>query len=592
MDDRVERQFGEPHAQRLSRGSHKKCALSDNQSKIRRPGRNGAHGTAQTTRVKRPQTFQGSHVPMPAFHKRVDVSGALINLGPEPDLVVEANKGKPSKSGIRCPPRKMKDKARGVKAVPRSSSCRVNRMSRINQLAQPRRRLTRKSLLDMMPVANVGQLMLSYLDPQSVLSVCMTCKELDSLASSNIVWLELWKHKYPKTEVRQAAKGDQIKQMFLYRRNKLIAKGKERIKKIVNDLSRRVGVDNSLSLILEKLELDISVEINNELADLVAFRRKSQQGSKLGFRVHSACPAPNLAAGALKFDMSTVLKVATPGILLLRDLKSIRVRSKWKNNKRRGTEILDCNCSTANLESFVYEQQRVECFPIVHNRSSLFVGVHSEDSSIAFIVINLHHVDVLSGLGIGERTHVPILDDLDPNYGFHGYTCSVSLRSFGQSWWVCNRRDVHAARIASANPSVVRFLLLSPEGCDADVTRHVSIKGRGREEFLQNPELYIRTESFSMLLEQVGVADFCMWDEHGKPFWGFTRVLQAQALEHTDQSFRFEDGGTSSAFTLRYSEMGTGTFTIECSFLQDTLVVKRCYVEIQRSRINYWFGKE
>ncbi|GBG25742.1 F-box only protein 15 [Hondaea fermentalgiana] len=463
-------------------------------------------------------------------------------------------------------------------------------MSRISKLAQPRRRITRRSLLELLPVAHVSFHIFSYLDTASLASISAGCRDLYGLASSDIVWRDRVSAGH-----NAGTMASSLKSQFVQRRRELVARRSAKLKETFRRIQERSGVETCLSRTIERLEVSLTVSINGAVCDLLAFRKRTQQGRKEQFRALGAAPAPNLATGALRFDQAAVLKLAVPPNLSEDQLASLEVTCTTKLKSCGTTRVLawSKNHGTApeRLGSTGFSQ-------ISLGRSAVLFGSLDQAMGprrgVALLVVSVHHLDVLAALGIAGTMHEPITDDLDRNYGMHGYTGAFTIRSLGQTWWSSSFGDLDSRSSIAGGGEFARFPVLDAEHCEGDVTRRIEFKvpGRGRDGETERPSLYFRTETFSGCLDGYVVVDMTLWDEHREAFWAFTRVLPIQTVDaERSQAFNFNDGVHGNGFEVVHEDQEKGRLRIGIAPMHDrATVVKEMDFALRTRAISSWFG--
>jgi len=454
--------------------------------------------------------------------------------------------------------------------------------------------------MDMMPVDNIAVLVFGCLDLKSLGFLRATCKEMLRICSDDTIWKDIWKRNFKETCSISSNQDTRIMDLFFERKSKMELQHCSKLQRMVQTTQSRTGFENSLNALIEKLQVELFVEVNGVPCELMAFRKKSQQGAKQLFRVFSAIPAPNISTGALRFDLSSCLKVQIPLNLSLWDFASLKVlcRSQLiKRNSRRAVTVFEAHPkNTVESRDFEYTAEHGAKFVAVSSQRSSYV-YEVVDNSVSLLIINLNHVDVLMGLQVVPAVHRPIADDLDSRYGLHGFTCNVSLRSFGQNWWSMCFKEVETRD--ELHQRSLTFPLLKHKDCQRDVSRKVIINGP-KGTTLTQPSLYFRTDTFSGYIHDKVIVDLTVWDEKGNVFWSFSKCLTTTACN--DMSFNYDQN--SANFMIRCNEAGVGSFQIECGSILGSsdgsfgisdscadLVVKECHLEILSSRIASQFPR-
>ena len=463
-------------------------------------------------------------------------------------------------------------------------------------LAQPRRRHTRRSLLELLPVASVAEAVLTFLDERSVLRCAATCKGMLELCESDVVWRALWARRLGPGLAPPVA---QVKREVARRARESERGVAARLRGMLERVRSRAGLDHSLHALMEALQPELSVTLDGRRCELLGFRRRRDEVSRVGFSVHGAAPATDVDDGALRFPLSTTLKVLAPGAG-----RSVEVRVRCAKldgagpgGARRAALVLRTTLGAvpSELDEADGHGRRVRSAPCGRASSVLWnsdAGAVESDSPDDLLVLSVHHGDVLAalkvpGLGLAEHTSVP--DDVDRRYGLHGYTCAVALRSLGQTWWSATFRDVltRDALEPCAEGRRLRFPLLASAGGAADVTRCVRLLTRGGAE-AQAPLVYYRTEAFSGEIKDACVLDVALWDEHGELFWGASRATRAAPPPREPGCF---DHDPQRAFRVVCAEPHVARLGLDVTEQAGRLIVSECWLELDAARIARWFAR-
>jgi len=434
-------------------------------------------------------------------------------------------------------------------------------MTRIARLAQPRRLRSRKKtvLIDLIQVVLVH--ICQFLDISSLLKFSCTCKSLDEIVKLDQVW-----------ETQGASAGIHTREAILAARRQKVILQRETISKMVKRIRESVGVNNSLAVLVDKLKVTgFSALLNGTSLELLGFRRKTQQGFKQEFRVHSAVSAPNLAEGVLIFDQACVLKFAIPPGFTVNSLKTLQVRSQSKVKKTPRI------CFEANFERSKLYGYRHEKLCQYHAGRASSVDFIREKEEVSLAIVSLHHVDLLASYRIQTEQSLPIRDDLP--HCLHGFSCSVTLRSFGTSYWSDSFRNLSGKKMGQ----VLHIPILNGNGFFADVSRLLQEDSKTSSDSL---DLYFRSEIFSGNVKAHTIIDFSLWDENDEIFWSFSRTLPVK--ERAEVSFDFQ----GKIFQVSYKQPSFGKFALEFGKMHDIsgTFVKTLDVGIEWSRIENWFA--
>ncbi|XP_049912768.1 F-box only protein 15 isoform X1 [Epinephelus moara] len=146
-------------------------------------------------------------------------------------------------------------------------------------------------------------------------------------------------------------------------------------------------------------------------------------------------------------------------------------------------------------------------------QTGVIIGVWKDQCSVAFVMLTLHFHKLLErstqGSSVGpyvEPMDKPPLDDIDPEYGLHGYqlhivlhdaVCEIMSGSFSQLF--CRRTHIH--------DGLIQLTAIS----GTSLSQHTPLSG--------NIKLSWRCEALQGAVENCCIMSLTLLDEFKKPFW-------------------------------------------------------------------------
>jgi len=131
--------------------------------------------------------------------------------------------------------------------------------------------------------------------------------------------------------------------------------------------------------------------------------------------------------------------------------------------------------------------------------------------------------------------HVPVFDDVDPEYGLHDFHVSVALRSHRRLLWTLDAQKVFWDEQRS-DCNQATFALVDP---DSREPPPAPFKGA--------PKLSWKTSAFSGLVEDVAMIDITIWDERDEMLWLCSTGVAFEAAGHVAEAGvvfdRFDETG-------------------------------------------------
>ncbi|KXJ26872.1 F-box only protein 15 [Exaiptasia diaphana] len=197
-----------------------------------------------------------------------------------------------------------------------------------------------------------------------------------------------------------------------------------------------------------------------------------------------------------------------------------------------------------------------------------------DGGEVAFITACLHYNNLLKRALLGSFSnifqaplHKPVLDDVDSQYGLHGYSAMVELRNHKASYWSHQFRDLNYSNMTS-NCIILRDF---PNGS-----------------FSKKITLPWKTELFRNTLQDVCILDFTILDEHRKPMWCKSSPVKVHQNENPDVNYSSE----GDCFYITYSD-DKGTLRLDLTWNSNEDQTRVVAVEflLLKSFVNQWFGR-
>ncbi|XP_048576565.1 F-box only protein 15 isoform X2 [Nematostella vectensis] len=195
---------------------------------------------------------------------------------------------------------------------------------------------------------------------------------------------------------------------------------------------------------------------------------------------------------------------------------------------------------------------------------------------IAFVTVNLPHHKLARRILLGSSSqvcriapHVPVLDDIDPRYGLHGYTAELMLRTENMTFLEHHFRDLRDGYVTGDE---VIFTSFNNEVC------------RLHGETLWLPW---KTELFKGTLKDSCILDLVFKDEHKKNMWSVSSLVCAKKNSQPDVDYSRE----GEKYIVEYRD-DHGAVFIYYTWDDDRhcIMVDRTQIHINKAFLNMWFG--
>ncbi|XP_067837557.1 F-box only protein 15-like isoform X2 [Heptranchias perlo] len=181
------------------------------------------------------------------------------------------------------------------------------------------------------------------------------------------------------------------------------------------------------------------------------------------------------------------------------------------NGPRRRSLLAEYNLTTLEESSMYIGGDKLVKLQCLY--PGMLLGCWQEDGELAVIVANLHFHQLIEKSTLGSATclyspppHESVLDDVDPEYGLHGYHCHISLHS-GKSSYMSGSFHSLFCRKDYIQNGFLRITVISSK----KESQHSTISGN----------LYFPwdTEFLKGNVQHCCLMDVTVLDEAEKPFW-------------------------------------------------------------------------
>ncbi|XP_055654813.1 F-box only protein 15 isoform X1 [Falco peregrinus] len=423
----------------------------------------------------------------------------------------------------------------------------------------------------------------SYLDAVSLLSVGCVNKHFYHLANDNGIWLKIYSSCFqPKRTIREM-KSEQTETVSLgctvlhdrkpgyWKKEyifKQIAAVKTRVMQLVKPVDSYTGVPCKAKEAIKASGLSWIIVLKDkngkehvmEKADL-SFKDTSV--AILWYGTSWPC-----------LDILSTLKLF--GLMPLLPDQS---RAPRKNGPRRRSFIAEYHLANLTESSVAIGADKlVQLFSL---NPGLLVGVWKDKNEIAFVLVSLHYHQLLERSTLGSATvqydpppSEPVLDDVDPEYGLHGYNMHLDIHG-GSCTYLCEKfRSLFCRRGDVAN-GYLRLTVVSFK----DNTKHLPLIG--------TLGLSWETDVFKGNVKDCCVMDVTLLDEIGKPFWCFSAPVCMELSSKASSLFDY----MGHIYTIDYTD-SEGKVCVELVWLEETkeYFIVNLVLYISTKKVNNWYG--
>ncbi|KAL9975156.1 hypothetical protein ACROYT_G012282 [Oculina patagonica] len=197
-----------------------------------------------------------------------------------------------------------------------------------------------------------------------------------------------------------------------------------------------------------------------------------------------------------------------------------------------------------------------------------------DGGELAFITLCLHHCNLTRRMLLGTHDrafvpppHRPVLDDIDPQHGLHGYRVMIELRNHKATLWGRQYRELYQQYVADS---------------------YVCLGGPGDEHgsFEKRLSLPWKTELFKNILPDMCFLDVTVLHGRNGPFWCVSSPVKIFSNNSPDGDF-------SSEGEKQFIEYSDERGTIRLDFLSikdEQTLVTNVELRILKSFVNLWFN--
>uniref|UniRef100_UPI00398EF6D3 F-box only protein 15 n=1 Tax=Pristiophorus japonicus TaxID=55135 RepID=UPI00398EF6D3 len=249
------------------------------------------------------------------------------------------------------------------------------------------------------------------------------------------------------------------------------------------------------------------------------------------------------------------------------------------NGPRRRSLLAEYNLTTLE-ESSTYiggdKLVKLQClYP------GMLLGFWQEDGELAVIIASLHFHQLIEKCTLGSVTcpyspppHEPVLDDIDPEFGLHGYHCHITLHNGKSSYMSGSFHNLFCRKEYTQN-GFLRITIISSR----KESQHSTISGN----------LYFpwNTEFLKGNIQHCCLMDVTVLDEAEKPFWCVSSPVATQSA--CTSAIRYSYLGDRQTIDYKDSE---GKVHMELMWLEEEqqyyIVNLVLYLSIKK--VNAWFA--
>ncbi|XP_058034099.1 F-box only protein 15 isoform X2 [Ahaetulla prasina] len=239
--------------------------------------------------------------------------------------------------------------------------------------------------------------------------------------------------------------------------------------------------------------------------------------------------------------------------------------------------------SEYKLANMTENAKMIGCDALVelyHINQGFMLGLWKK-GEIAFVMANLHYHQLIERSTFGSATlrhyGAPIKvipDDIDPEYGLHGYQLHIDLQSRGNNYICSTFRSLFCKKDYIRN-GYLRLTVISYK----KEAQHLPLDG--------NIGLSWRTDAFEGIIKSCFIMDLTLLDDSQKPFWCISVPVDMKLSVKTSSFYQF----LGPSYCMDYKD-STGKVYMELIWMEETneYLIVNLVIYLSTQKVNSRFG--
>ncbi|OCT76583.1 hypothetical protein XELAEV_18031786mg, partial [Xenopus laevis] len=218
---------------------------------------------------------------------------------------------------------------------------------------------------------------------------------------------------------------------------------------------------------------------------------------------------------------------------------------------------------------------------LLHLKTGLLIALWKKSFEIPFVIATLHYHQLIEFSTLGSADymykfppHVPVLDDIDPNYGLHGYQLHIDMHS-GRRTYLCGTYRSLFCRKEYIKDGFLRLSVIAL----TNSKQHAPLVG--------NIGFPWKTQTFEGNIQNSFIMDALVLDETEKPFWCFSAPVSLHTSKVSETLYDF----MGESIFIRYQD-SIGRMNIELVLVKESeqYYIVNMVLFLSTEKVNSWFG--
>ncbi|XP_070574885.1 F-box only protein 15-like [Ptychodera flava] len=211
----------------------------------------------------------------------------------------------------------------------------------------------------------------------------------------------------------------------------------------------------------------------------------------------------------------------------------------------------------------------------------LMLATWKEGGGLAFVSLSLHSHQLVqrSTMGTSDSMYIPKLskppfDDVDTQYGLHGYSCTIELRNQRAVYWGQQFQQLHCDK----QNLVGRYARLVP--IRSDVTYDHSHT---------NKKIHMpwKTDVFKGIVQDMCILDVTLHDDQCQPMWCISTPVTLNPSTEAQVNYHYEG---DNYFIDYKDDMGQIHMQLIWVEEREQYAIVSVILDVSLTAINIWYG--
>ncbi|XP_033117239.1 F-box only protein 15-like [Anneissia japonica] len=438
------------------------------------------------------------------------------------------------------------------------------------QMQLPRKfTASRKASIDDMP-DEVLLYIFGFLPANDLLTSASVCRRWLKLSNDDVLWQELYMKygqlkKHESVEVQLKVHGDIRWKRECIRR--CIEKRNSRLKLLLKKKSNYTLLPADTKKVIEKLGIRWQLVLTDSDKNEHFF----DQSDVYHFQT-------SVTVRWYSLEFPPIKSLYQAAIYALAPLFFHKDGSAVSNSPCQRSLLLKVRLDGGFTKEQMGADERVSLHSL---RGGLILGTWKDGGDLAFLSQCLHCAHLIQKClrGSSDSIYLPLLkkppmDDIDPQYGLHDYTCIVELRNQRAAQWSQQFRFLHTSK-SDLNDGFAKLVLIR----DDVMEDHSST--------IKKLSLPWKTEIFKGIVQDLCIMDLTLHDEFKETMW--TVSSPVAIYESDDHKVDFTYDGP--AYHIKHSD-DIGHVILRLIWIEDreVFMVTKGELYLSCKAINDWFS--